>query len=36
MFEAKLKNINAKPLTLYPFFPRNKRIKLTKQETNIN
>ena len=36
MFEAKLKNINAKPLTLYPFFPRNKRIKLTKQETSIN
>ena len=36
MFEAKLENLNSKPLTLYSFFPKNKRIKLSKQETSIN
>ena len=36
MFESKLKNLDTKPLTLYSFFPKNKRIKLSKQETSIN
>ena len=36
MFEAKLENISSKPLTLYSFFPKNKKIKLSKQETSIN
>ena len=31
-----LENLNAKPLTLYSFFPKNTRIKLSKQETSIN
>ena len=36
MHETNLENPNSKPLTLYSFYPKKKRIKLSKQEISIN
>jgi len=35
MYETNIESFNFKPLTLYSFFPKNKRLKLLKQDTNI-
>ena len=36
MLESNNENFDYKPLTLYSFFPKNQRFKLTKQDININ
>lgn len=35
MYETNLDSFDYKPMTLYSFFPKNKRFKLLKQDTNI-
>ena len=35
MYETNADSFNFKPLTLYSFFPKNKRLKLSKQDSNI-
>ncbi len=34
MYETNIDSLDFKPLTLYSFFPKNKRLKLLKQDTN--
>ena len=36
MYENNIDNFNYKPLTLYNFFPKNKRLKKSKQDSNYN
>jgi len=35
MYETNADSFNYKPLTLYSFFPKNKRLKISKQDSNI-
>ena len=35
MYQTNVDSFNFKPLTLYSFFPKNKRLKIAKQDSNI-